>query len=106
MPKSHKPTLRIGKLPDLTPVKMTVSLDREVHELLEDYARIYGESYGEAVKPADLVPFMVSLNSLEVVASLIKNENDSLWPVLEKLEDELSKHKKRQNKLSRYLNKN
>ena len=60
MPKSHKPTLRIGKLPDLTPVKMTVSLDREVHELLEDYARIYGESYGEAVKPADLVPFMVS----------------------------------------------
>lgn len=46
------------------------------------------------------------LNSLEVVASLIKNENDSLWPVLEKLEDELSKHKKRQNKLSRYLNKN
>ena len=39
---------------------MTVSLDREVHELLEDYARIYGESYGEAVKPADLVPFMVS----------------------------------------------
>jgi len=60
MPKSNKPTLRIGKLPDLTPVKMTVSLDREVHELLKDYARIYGESYDEAVKPADLVPFMVS----------------------------------------------
>ena len=46
------------------------------------------------------------LNSLEVVASLIKNENDSLWPVLEKLEYELLKHKKRQSKLSRYLNKN
>ena len=60
MAQLNKPALRIGKLPDLTPMKMTVSLDREVYEMLEDYARIYGESYGEAVKPADLVPSMVS----------------------------------------------
>lgn len=60
MAKPDKPTLRIGKLPDLTPVKMTVSLDREVHEMLEDYARIYGDSYGEAVKPAELVPSMIA----------------------------------------------
>ena len=60
MPKPNKPALRIGKLPDLTPVKMTVSLDREVHEMLEDYARIYGESYGEAVKPTELVPSMIA----------------------------------------------
>ena len=59
MAKQNKPTLRIGKLPDLTPVKMTVSLDREVHQMLEDYARIYGESYGENVKPAELVPSMI-----------------------------------------------
>ena len=60
MAKPDKPTLRIGKLPDLTPVKLTVSLDREVHQMLEDYARIYGESYGEAVKPAELVPSMIA----------------------------------------------
>ena len=60
MPKPNKPALRIGKLPDLTPVKMTISLDREVHEMLEDYAHIYGENYGEAVKPADLVPSMIA----------------------------------------------
>ena len=60
MAKPDKPTLRIGKLPDLTPVKMNVSLDREVHEMLEDYARIYGESYGEAVKPAELIPSMIA----------------------------------------------
>ena len=60
MPKPNKSVLRIGKLPDLTPVKMTISLDREVYQMLEDYARIYSESYGEAVKPADLVPSMVS----------------------------------------------
>ena len=60
MAKSNKPTLRIGKLPDLTPVKITVSLDREVHQMLEDYSRIYGDSYGEAVKPAELVPSMIA----------------------------------------------
>ena len=60
MVKPGKPTLRIGKLPDLTPVKMTVCLDREVHQMLEDYARIYGESYGETVKPAELVPSMIA----------------------------------------------
>ena len=60
MTKSNKPTLRIGKLPDLTPVKITVNLDREVHQMLEDYARIYGESYGEVVKPAELIPSMIA----------------------------------------------
>ena len=60
MAKPGKPTLRIGKLLDLTPVKMTVSLDREVHQMLEDYARIYGESYGEAVEPVELIPSMIA----------------------------------------------
>ena len=60
MPKPNKPILRIGKLPDLTPVKITVNLDREVHQMLEDYARIYGESYGEVVKPTELVPSMIA----------------------------------------------
>jgi len=60
MANANKPTLRIGKLPDLTPVKLTVSLDREVHQMLEDYARIYSESYGEAVKPSELIPSMIA----------------------------------------------
>ena len=60
MAKQNKPTLRIAKLPNLTPVKLTVSLDPEVHQMLEDYACIYSDSYGEAVKPAELVPSMIS----------------------------------------------
>ena len=60
MSKPNKPTLRIAKLPNLTPVKLTVSLEPEVHKMLEDYACIYGDSYGETVKPAELVPFMIS----------------------------------------------
>jgi len=60
MPKQTQPALRIGKLPDLTPVKLSITLDPDVHQMLEDYARIYGESYGEAVKPAELVPSMIA----------------------------------------------
>lgn len=60
MAKPNKPTLRIAKLPNLTPVKLTVSLEPEVHQMLEDYARVYGDSYGETVKPAELVPSMIS----------------------------------------------
>ena len=59
MSKATKPVLRIGKLPNLTPIKLTVSLSREVHEMLEDYARVYRDSYGDAVKPAELVPFII-----------------------------------------------
>lgn len=60
MAKSNKPTLRIGKLPDLTPVKLTVSLEPELYQMLEDYAQIYSDNYGEAVKAADLVPYMIA----------------------------------------------
>lgn len=59
MSKANKPVLRIGKLPNLTPIKLTISLNREVYEMLEDYARVYGDSYGEAVKPAELIPFII-----------------------------------------------
>jgi len=60
MAKPDKPVLRIAKLPDLTPVKMTVSLEPELHKMLEDYARIYSDSYGETVKTVELVPSMIA----------------------------------------------
>lgn len=60
MAEAKTPKLRIGKLPDLTPVKLTIILDPDTHACLEDYAAIYAESYGEKVKPAELVPSMIS----------------------------------------------
>lgn len=60
MPDAKTPKLRIGKLPDLTPVKLTITIDPDTHACLEDYAAIYAESYGEKVKPAELVPSMIS----------------------------------------------
>lgn len=53
-------SLRIAKLPDLTPVKMTIHVEPEVHRLLEDYARIYNERYDEDVAPGVLIPSMLA----------------------------------------------
>lgn len=60
MAETKTPKLRIGKLPDLTPVKLTITIDPDTHACLVDYAAIYAESYGEKVKPAELVPSMIS----------------------------------------------
>lgn len=60
MAKPNKPALRIAKLPDLTPVKLTIILNPNTHACLKDYAAIYAETYGEKVKPAELVPSMIS----------------------------------------------
>jgi len=58
--ETSKPKLRIGMLPDLTPVKMTIQVDPELHQMLKDYAQIYNESYEGSVVPAALVPSMIA----------------------------------------------
>ena len=51
--------LRLDKLPDRTPVRMTVSVDPQLHGALTDYAAIYAQSYGAHEKPETLVPAML-----------------------------------------------
>lgn len=51
--------MKLDKLPDRTPVKLTASFAPEDHADLALYADIYAETYGEAAAPADLVPFIV-----------------------------------------------
>ncbi|PWB80689.1 MAG: DUF2274 domain-containing protein [Methylocystaceae bacterium] len=51
--------LKLGKLPDRMPVKITITLAPELNGALSDYAAVYREAYGEAVSVADLVPFML-----------------------------------------------
>ncbi|GLQ23845.1 hypothetical protein GCM10007853_17190 [Algimonas ampicilliniresistens] len=60
MSDTQTPTLRIAKLPDLTPVKMTIHVEPETYRMLEDYARLYAQSYGEEVAAATLVPSMLA----------------------------------------------
>jgi hypothetical protein len=54
-------SLRIGQLPDRTPVKLTVSVDPDLASALADYAALYAETYGAEEKPETLVPAMLDM---------------------------------------------
>ena len=52
-------TLRLDKLPDRTPVRMSLSVDPELASALSDYAEIYRQTYGAEEKPEALIPAMI-----------------------------------------------
>jgi hypothetical protein len=51
--------LKLGKLPDRTPVKITISVNADLGQALRDYAALYKATYGVAETVADLIPFML-----------------------------------------------
>jgi len=52
-------SLRLDRLPDRTPVRMSLSLDPELARALSDYAEIYRQTYGAEEKPEALIPAMI-----------------------------------------------
>lgn len=52
-------TLRLEKLPDRTPVRLTLALDPETHAALTDYAAIYLATYGQEERAETLAAAMV-----------------------------------------------
>jgi len=52
-------TLRLGQLPDRTPVRLSLSVDPELASALSDYAQIYRQTYGAEEKPEALIPAMI-----------------------------------------------
>lgn len=54
------PDLRLRKLPDRTPVKVTISLSPEINQALLDYAALYGEVYGQPEPVQELIPAMLA----------------------------------------------
>lgn len=52
-------SLKLGKLPERAPVKLTIAIDPALHARLTDYARIYSETYGATERVEDLVPFIL-----------------------------------------------
>ena len=58
-------SLRLGQLPDRTPVRMSLAIDPELASALGDYAEIYRQTYGAEEKPEALIPAMIEsfLNS-------------------------------------------
>ncbi|ESW84164.1 MULTISPECIES: DUF2274 domain-containing protein [Mesorhizobium] len=51
--------LKLGKLPDRTPSKITITVGAALSQALNDYAALYRRTYGESETVADLIPFML-----------------------------------------------
>jgi hypothetical protein len=52
--------LKLAKLPDRTPVKLTIQVSPQLHGDLSRYAAAYREAYGQQEAVADLVPAMLA----------------------------------------------
>lgn len=52
-------TLKLDKLPDREPAKITFTASAELKAALSDYAEIYRRTYGHKEGVADLIPFML-----------------------------------------------
>lgn len=52
--------LKLARIPDRTPVKLTITMLPDLHQALQDYARIYAETYGREEPIAELIPAILS----------------------------------------------
>ncbi len=53
------PELKLGKLPDRKPVKITITVSAALDKKLHAYAEAYRAAYSEDEKVGDLIPFML-----------------------------------------------
>lgn len=51
--------LKLGKLPDRTPVKLAITITPDLQASLQAYAALYAQTYG-VEEPVDLVPAMLA----------------------------------------------
>lgn len=54
------PELKLAKLPDRVPVKLTITVQPDLAQALREYAAVYRATYGEAESVEELVPFMLA----------------------------------------------
>ena len=53
------PELKLAKLPDRTPVKISFTAGPELNQLLSDYAEFYRGQYGTEEPVRELIPYML-----------------------------------------------
>jgi Uncharacterized conserved small protein len=53
------PELKLPKLPDRTAIKLSIAVTPDLHQMLQDYAALYAESYGREEPIAELIPAML-----------------------------------------------
>ncbi len=54
------PDLRLPRLPDRIPVKITISVSPDLNQALAEYAALYQETYGQAEPVQELIPAMLA----------------------------------------------
>jgi len=52
--------LRLGRLPDRTPVKITIMVSPDLNQALSLYADAYRDAYGQSEPVQDLIPAMLA----------------------------------------------
>lgn len=52
--------LKLPRLPDRTPVKLTISVSPDLHQALTEYAALYTQTYGRDEPIAELIPAMLT----------------------------------------------
>lgn len=52
--------LKLARIPDRTPVKLTMTIMPDLHQALSDYARIYADTYGREEPVTELIPAILS----------------------------------------------
>ncbi|SKA24825.1 hypothetical protein SAMN02745126_04449 [Enhydrobacter aerosaccus] len=70
--------LKLGKLPDRIPVKLTITIAPSLQRALQAYAELYRETYGQAEPVTELIPYMLEsfLASDRSYAKALKNRPD------------------------------
>ena len=51
--------LKLAKLPDRTPARITITVSADLNQALCDYQKLYATTYDTTEKIADLIPFML-----------------------------------------------
>ncbi|NNE42022.1 MAG: DUF2274 domain-containing protein [Marinicaulis sp.] len=54
-----KRSLKLERLPNRKPVKLTITLEPETIDALRDYARIYAEEYGDEESIQTIAAYMI-----------------------------------------------
>ena len=69
--------LKLPRLPERQPVKLTISLAPDLHRALTTYAGLYKEAYGTEEAIADLVPAILA-TFLESDRALARAKRDTV----------------------------
>jgi hypothetical protein len=52
--------LKLGRLPDRTPVKLAITITPDLQSALNDYAALYAQAYGREEPVTELIPAMLT----------------------------------------------